>query len=465
MSENYAVFGPVRPPHCSSFSRRRRRQHGISALAAVFHMAALALHLEEADERAYLSFRRAAIRAAFRSEHMDRCDALVDTEWVCIFRMKRSSMEELRHILYPYLKVRLHDAIIQARHGGNRRPLSVDEKLGMGLMIAGGCTMGGILFSYHFSKSTAYKVFWKFCCAVVESRVGEIKFPCTLEELQKASDAFSTTSCNNHHFLGHIGALDGLAIRIPLPSVKDCDYPLSYMNRKGFPAINAQGIADANAKCIHLSMLTPGSTHDSTAWAITPLSVEWAANCMADPRTGRRFWISDDDAYGATCNQLCPWPGTGLRTRDPYKDSFNYHLSGGNRNVVERLFGQVYQRWGILWRPIRYPLAKVPVIVMAVFQLHNFFKDCTDDHLPSANTGAGQRGSDERLRSSRNAADGFDHEFHTQDQCAVEIVQRPRLRGGVCPIRDEITKALELDMVLRPLDTRLGTDMRDRIDL
>jgi hypothetical protein len=61
MTENDAVFGPVRPPDCSSFSRRRRRQHGISVFAAVFHTAALALHLEEADERAYLFFRRAVL--------------------------------------------------------------------------------------------------------------------------------------------------------------------------------------------------------------------------------------------------------------------------------------------------------------------------------------------------------------------------------------------------------------------
>jgi hypothetical protein len=46
----------------------------------------------------------------------------------------------------------------------------------------------------------------------------------------------------------------------------------------------------------------------------------------------------------------------------PYKDAFNFLLSGGCCNGIERLFGQTYQRFGMFWRPIRYPLLRVPQI-------------------------------------------------------------------------------------------------------
>jgi hypothetical protein len=107
-------------------------------------------------------------------------------------------------------------------------------------------------------------------------------------------------------------------------------------------------------------------------------------------------------------NRVCPWPGTGLATRDPHKDAFNYFFSGGHRNVVERMFGQVYQRWGI-------PLRKVPVIIMACFRLHNFLKDFGEDDLETNSTtdSIGAMRSDERNRT-QNQRSGFDNTVHSQ---------------------------------------------------
>jgi hypothetical protein len=206
--------------------------------------------------------------------------------------------------------------------------------------------------------------------------------------------------------------------------------------------VNCQGIADAKDKCIHLSILTSGSTHDSTAWNVTPLSKEWQQTSIVDPRTGRQFWLSLDEAYGATLNQLSPWPGTGLITRAPFKDSFNYYFSAGCRNGIERLFGQVYQRWGILWRPIRFSVNRVGIIVMALFQLHNFLKDQRESQILDVGTGLGARQVDELLRAV-DVTDGYDHDFHYSDTCHTEDVTIHCVRVGNCPIREDITNALE----------------------
>jgi DDE superfamily endonuclease len=185
--------------------------------------------------------------------------------------------------------------------------------------------------------------------------------------------------------------------------------------------VNCQAIADAHDKCIHLSISTSGSTHDNTAWTISPLSQEWAENTTTDPRTGRQFWLSLDNAYQATANQLPPWPGTGLISRAPFKDAFNYFFSAGCRNGIERLFAQVYQRWGILWRPIRFSIEHTGMIVMALFQLHNFLKGQGEADLPDLGSGLGARWEGELVRAV-DETEGYDDTYHPSDTCHIEHV-------------------------------------------
>jgi hypothetical protein len=379
---------------------------------------------------------------------MDRQAAFLDAEFRIMYRMSRRSLERLRHELYPFLRVKLSDAQIEGRAHGNRRPLTIDEKIGIGLMTAAGDSIGGILQGFNTGLTCANDTIEKFFDAVYQSEIGKIQLPMTLHELQAASDAYSTKRSYNMNFFAHIGALDGLAVRIPCPSKEETDYPLDFMTRKGFFAVNAQAIVDAHDKCISLSVKCTGTTHDSTAWSVSNDSENWKNCTLVDPRSGRRFWISEDDAYKATANQVPPWPGTGLISRAPYKDSFNYYLSGGCRNGVERLFGQVYQRWGMLWRPLRYPLKRVPKIVHCLFQLHNFLKDVNDTNLPELNSGPGACQANE-LRRAIDAADGFDDQFYYSDECFDER-QDFRVRTGQCPIREEITRTLERKGILRP---------------
>jgi hypothetical protein len=380
---------------------------------------------------------------------MDRYSAFLDAEFIIIFRMSRRSMEQLRHELYPFLRVHLTEAQIEGRAHGNRWPLTVDEKLAIGLMTAGGCPLSGILWGFHLGRSCAYLHIIKFFEAVVLSRVGEIKFPSTLRELQATADAWKSRQSFNPLFYGHIGALDGLAVRVPVPNHNEVENPISYITRKGFAAINCQAIVDARDKCIHLSILTSGSTHDNTAWSVTPLSKEWAENVTTDPRTGRQFWLSLDDAYQATANQLPPWPGQRLITNAPFKDSFNYFFSAGCRNGIERLFAQVYQRWGILWRPIRFSIQHTGIIVMALFQLHNFLKDQKEALMPDLGNGLGARREGEAVRAD-GASEGYDDTYHPSDTCHIEDVNLFRARQGQCPIREDITNALEHCGTTRP---------------
>jgi hypothetical protein len=49
------------------------------------------------------------------------------------------------------------------------------------------------------------------------------------------------------------------------------------------------------------------------------------------------------------------------------------------RQCIERAFGIMTQRWGILWRPIRCNFKKWPLLLTVIAKLHNF---CIDKKIP-----------------------------------------------------------------------------------
>jgi len=81
-----------------------------------------------------------------------------------------------------------------------------------------------------------------------------------LDELKEIGADFSVDSYGC--FLGCIGAIDGLAIRIKcLSNVPDFG---NYFCRKNFYALNVQAICDRKKRILWISAGHQGSTHDST---------------------------------------------------------------------------------------------------------------------------------------------------------------------------------------------------------
>ncbi len=63
--------------------------------------------------------------------------------------------------------------------------------------------------------------------------------------------------------------------------------------------------------------------------------------------------------------------GRGL---DRYKDSFNYWLLHSHQ-TIERAFGILTQRWGILWCPFSFSFDCWSTVAMVCMKLHNFCID------------------------------------------------------------------------------------------
>jgi hypothetical protein len=112
-----------------------------------------------------------------------------------------------------------------------------------------------------------------------------------------------------------------------------------------------------------------GSTNDCTAWDNSLMKKRIEESCLPP----QYYFIGDD---GFTCSNefLTPWSGTGIGVD---KDSFNYHLSV-RRQVIERAFGILVRRWGILWRPLDVGLTKWSLIATVCAKLHNICVDMND---------------------------------------------------------------------------------------
>jgi len=203
---------------------------------------------------------------------------------------------------------------------------------------------------------------------------------------------------------------------------------MAYWTRKGFLAISVQAAVGADFKVQFLSAVTAGSCHDSTALATSGL----AAVLDAEVSLPERFRVAADDAHMAGRRVLTPWPGKNL----PWdKDSFN-NLHSSSRTFAEQVFGQIFGRWGIFSRPLRFPLAVCSKILRVAVKMHKFL---TDRRSPCVE----YIGVDDAACAS--GADILRH------QCDLDQRLRQRRRDReVCPLRVALTRRLKNLQCRRP---------------
>jgi hypothetical protein len=174
---------------------------------------------------------------------------------------------------------------------------------------------------------------------------------------------------------GTIYAGDGFAIEIQQPSEGELQgRPLStFRNRKGFWGLIAQAFCDVNARFDVFDVRWPGGTNDIIAYPMTDMYRKATSGYFPE-------WCTFvmDEAY-SSCGgmHLSPFSIHQLRKAkssdiDKYYKmlAFNHVLSS-QRITIERAFGILVARWGILWRPIQFKLWKVATIVKVCAMLHN----------------------------------------------------------------------------------------------
>ena len=194
-----------------------------------------------------------------------------------------------------------------------------------------------------------------------------------VEEMSRVASQFATRS--NGLFTGCIGALDGWLVRIRSPQAKDgVDTPGDYFSRKGFYCVNVQVIVDKKKRVLYRSIISRGAEHDSTAFRNSSLYKELLEK--GAELAERNLYFIGDSAYAIRSFLLTPVDNT---LHGQAGDNYNYYHSS-SRISVECAFGEINNRWGILWKSLGYDLSTNTSIIDACLRLHNFIVNYRETH-------------------------------------------------------------------------------------
>jgi hypothetical protein len=192
-----------------------------------------------------------------------------------------------------------------------------------------------------------------------------------------------------HAFDGVIGCVDGILIQIPAPR----NHPEAYKcPSKGYHALAVQVVCDARGRIVYWYTLSPGSSHDSTAWKDTGMNT-WAeehpAGCFfgkvnmaaedEPPRSVDAFMLGDT-AYRACAGIVTPYTTTAAAKGGADAANFNNCLRS-TKVRVEQTVGWVMRRYPRL-KELRHPKTDdCRMVLEAAFLLHNFLIDTQNESL------------------------------------------------------------------------------------
>jgi hypothetical protein len=280
---------------------------------------------------------------------------LTDFEFTRMFRLSRPAFFELLDRL-PQLQKDDRMAIVSSGSG-----VAAATRLAVTLRFLAGGSWCDLMFAFGVAKSTFFGVVEETMQAI--NGVLEIKFPINSEaDLRRIEEGFAAQSGFN--LRGCVMAIDGLIVKTRRPYKSECENVLANMNRKGFWGTHVLAGCDSSCRFLFVSQKCTGATHDSLAFECTSLYRKLH-------KLPEGCFIIGDEAFVCTDKVLTPWP---YRSLDPWRDSFNYHLSR-MRQDIERAFGILVQRWCIFWRPLRMAMSKWSLVIVTAMKLHNYCMD------------------------------------------------------------------------------------------
>jgi DDE superfamily endonuclease len=338
--------------------------------------------------------------------------------------MDEKSFDDLLALLRPNLE-RDADMAARATKGGRIEPA---VRLAVALRYLAGGSFLDLCDLYCCSWSTMYEIVWDAVYAINQCGALDMRFPQTQAECASAAAGFTATICKNSPLRYVVGAVDGLFIKRNAPRLSETLHVQRYFNghKMGF-GLNLQAACDHSLRFIGASCNTPGSTNDYTAWTMSDL--DRLTEALPLP-----YILVGDAAYPPTERMITPLPGSNL---DVNQDAFNYYQSQA-RITIERAFGMLVARWGILWRSMSCSLVHSLWVVQAVLRLHNF----------AINAKAAMPGrSCPIVAAAMNPVDG------TLNRSPTQFATAPapgRPRSGVSVMRNSLLSAVTQGNYRRP---------------
>ncbi|XP_062571915.1 putative nuclease HARBI1 [Saccostrea cucullata] len=212
------------------------------------------------------------------------------------------------------------------------------------------------------SQPTVSRIVYKTSKALSNRAREFIKFPERIAEQLVIKQGFSC----EFNIPNVLGCVDGTLIQIKPPSERED----AYVCRKGYHAINVQGVCDHKKKLTNIVVQWPGSTHDAYVWNNCSLK-EWFEN---QPYVGH---LLGDQAYPLRQYLITPLrvPST------PADRAFNVAHKRA-RQRIEDTFGRWKSRWLCIHKfggPLTVCLSTAVQVITATAVLHNI---CEDRGLP-----------------------------------------------------------------------------------
>lgn len=167
------------------------------------------------------------------------------------------------------------------------------------------------------------------------------------------------------HFKGTVAAGDGCAFKIKRPSSSEVNADVqSHYTRKYSWAYGFISFCDGNLNIMSVEATHVASTNDAGMYSTSQVH-----GAIADGRLPKWAHVVLDEAFGCTDQELVAWSQSKTHPLSQEKDAFNYFLSA-QRQSVERVFGVLYNRFGILWRQMSFSFDRYKLIFVSLCRFY-----------------------------------------------------------------------------------------------
>ena len=385
---------------------------------------------------------RAANLHRNREEAMAKVAGYSDTEFRRRYRMTRERFDRIVEIIRP--KVEPMTAIGIARAiASSGSVVKAELRLGATLRIlSGGSYLDAADIHAIHDKSIMETTVWPVCRAIVEATDPEldtIRFPFDDEaQLRRHEATFKKQA--GHLFPGTVAAGDGCGLCIEQPSDKEVGGNVKdHHTRKYDYAYGFLLFCDGHNHIMSVDATHVASAHDSAMYEVSKVH-----EAIDQGKLPPWAHVLLDAAFACTEQELVPWP-TPRNGLSIDRDAFNFMLSQ-QRQAVERTFGLLYSRWGILWRPLRCKFNNLSLLLHCLCRLHNY---CMRDRHVGSLTKIEEISHEEDHRWKRGDASGHMRLILAQ-------LESPEQRQGrrtdlESKRRQEITNVIQRSGFKRPM--------------
>mmetsp|Transcript_23155 Transcript_23155/g.64385 ORF Transcript_23155/g.64385 Transcript_23155/m.64385 type:complete len:429 (+) Transcript_23155:970-2256(+) len=212
------------------------------------------------------------------------------------------------------------------------------------------------------SKTSFYRAVWEAINAINGCKELELKFPQTEDECFECAKDFCNISYGDA-IINCVSVADGYAVEIETPPGHVVGNVRSFFSgHKQKNCVNVQACCDAFCRFQYVAVAGPGSLNDRDALVACDLGR------LVD-NLPLNYVMIFDAAYPSSKHGVPMY--FGVDKENPFCDNFNYYASQ-LRIRIEMAFGMMYQKWGVLWRPMRVSIDNVKCVVQAIARLHTF---------------------------------------------------------------------------------------------